>query len=314
MTFTESVKDEILSKKEINPCCKTAMLSAFIRGAGTIAVENGRIGFEYITESEKAGDYFSRIIKKLYGEEPLKNGYKDKLSGKTKFCYSLVNDSSFSVLKDAGVLSSDENGVKLNLTIDRYLVENDCCKKAYVAGAFLGSGSATVPDKNKKSNTSYHLEFVFSKKQTASDFCEVLSLENFMPKLIKRKESYVVYFKNAEEISDILAYIGAVKSCLRVKEIMVEKDLINDTNRKVNCEMGNIGKQIEASIRQVKSVEIIKETIGLQSLPEAVRKTAEARCENPGATLGELADILKVTKSCLNHRLRKINEIADNLK
>ena len=314
MTFTESVKNEILAKKELNPCCKTAMFSAFIRGAGAIAVENGLVGFEYVTESEKAGDYFSRAIKNLYGEEPVKNGYADKLSGKTKYCYSFVNNVSFSVLKDAGVLSSDEGGIKVNLNIDKYVIENDCCKKAYVAGAFLGSGSATVPDKDKNNNTGYHLEFVFSKKQTADDFCEVLSFAGFMAKLIKRKESYVVYFKNAEEISDVLAYIGAVKSCLRVKEIMVEKDLINDTNRKVNCEMGNIGKQIEASLKQVKSVEIIKETIGLQSLPEAVRKTAEARCENPGATLLELADILKVTKSCLNHRLRKINEIADNLK
>lgn len=314
MTFTESIKNEILSKKELNPCCKTAMLSAFIRGAGAVAVQNGLIGLEYVTESEKAGDYFSRTIKSLYGGEPIKNGNADKLSGKTKYSYSYINGSSFTVMKDVGVLSSDENGVKVNLSIDKYLVENDCCKKAYVAGAFLGSGSATVPDKTKKTNTGYHLEFVFSKKQTASDFCEVLSLVNFMPKLIKRKESYVVYFKNAEEISDLLAYIGAVKSCLRVKEIMVEKDLINDTNRKVNCEMGNIGKQIEASLKQVKSVEIIKETVGLQSLPEAVRKTAEARCENPDATLSELADVLHVSKSCLNHRLRKINEIADNLR
>lgn len=314
MTFTESIKNEILLKRELNACCKTAMLSAFIRGAGTIAVENGLVGFEYITESENAGDYFLRVIKNLYGASPFRSGYTDKLSGKTKYCYSFVNAISFTVLKDAGILSKDENGIMLNLNIDKYLIENDCCKKAYVAGAFLGSGSATVPDKNKKSNTGYHLEFVFSKKQTADDFCELLSFSGFIPKLIKRKESYVVYFKNAEEISDVLAYIGATKSCLNVKEIMIEKNLINDTNRKVNCEMGNIGKQIEASIKQVKSIEIIRETVGLQSLPEAIRKTAEVRCENPDATLSELSKILGITKSCLNHRLRKINEIADNLK
>ena len=186
-------------------------------------------------------------------------------------------------------------------------------RAAYVRGAFLGSGSVTVPEEGKSGNTGYHLEFVFSNYQTATDFCEILSEAYFMPKLTARKESYVVYFKTIDEISDLLAFIGATKAVLTVSEIAVEKDMNNDMNRKINCEMSNMVKQMDASVKQIRAIDKIEETIGLKSLPEGLRQVAEARLKFKKNTLSEIADELGITKSCLNHRFRKIIEIAENL-
>ena len=309
MTFSERAKSEILIKNKKQPCCQVAFLSAFIRGAGTISVINGNIGFEIISENPSAIDYCAEIISTLYGQKVKKEVFHQ---GK-KYKISLINDKSVNVLIDLGILSTDESGVSINLNIDKYLIENDCCKQSYVAGAFMGGGSVTVPSIDKKTSTSYHLEFVFSKYQTASDFASILTEKGFLPKLTERKENYIVYFKNGDEISELLFYIGATKCCFELKDIVINKDIRNVTNRRINCEIANIDKQIIAGENQVKSINTIIQTIGLDNLSEQLRQTAMLRLENPESSLEELSKISGLTKSCLNHRLRKITEIANNL-
>jgi DNA-binding protein WhiA len=134
-----------------------------------------------------------------------------------------------------------------------------------------------------------------------------------MPKLTERKESFIVYFKNGDEISDFLFFLGARKAGFELNDIIVKKVMNNETNRKRNCDMGNINKQIEASLRQVKDINLIIETIGLDKLPITLKETCELRLENQDSTLDEMAKISGLSKSCLNHRLRKIAEIAKNL-
>ena len=313
MTFTERVKEEILIKKLTQPCCRVSALSAFIRGAGTLLVSNGHIGFEIITENKTAYEYFSSIITSLYGAEIQKGEFKDKLSGKTKYTTSLLSEKSTQILIELGIITEGAQGVQVNLNVDRYLVEDDCCKRAYIIGAFQGSGSVTVPKLNAKSSTSYHLEMVFSKYQTASCVAQILSEVGFMPKLTERKENYIVYFKNGDEISELLYYMGSKKCGFELQEIIVKKVMNNDTNRKRNCDMGNISKQIEASIKQVADITLIEETIGLDKLSKPLKDTCELRLNNKDSSLDEMAKILGVSKSCLNHRLRKISEIAKNL-
>ena len=309
MTFSERAKSEILIKNKKQPCCLMAFLSAFIRGAGTISVINGKIGFEIISENQNAIDYLAEIISSLYGQDVQKQVF---YHGK-KFKISLVNDVSVNVLIDLGILSASDSGVSINLNIDKYLIENDCCSQAYIAGAFMGGGSVTIPNKEKKSSTSYHLEFVFSKYQTASDFASILTQKGFLPKLTERKENYIVYFKNGDEISELLFFIGATKCCFELKDIVINKDIRNDTNRRINCEIANIDKQIIAGENQVRCINTIIETIGLDKLSEQLRQTALLRLENPESSLEELSKMSGLTKSCLNHRLRKITEIANNL-
>ncbi len=313
MTFTEKVKNEIISYKNVQPCCQTAALSAFVRGAGTLLSKNGNIGFEINSENGSAVEYFKDIIVGVFGEDAKLKIKRDNLTGKTKYSLTVLSKTSIMLLRELGIIAFTEKGPTVNLLIDRYLINDDCCKKSYLAGAFLGAGSATIPTKNSKSRTSYHLEFVFSNYNSASDFAEVVSIMGFMPKLTDRKESFIVYFKNGDEIGDILLYIGAKKSGFAVKDIVIEKEMNNATNRRFNCDISNINKQIEASLKQVKDITFIDETIGLDALSSGLKQTALLRLENRDATLEELAGISGLTKSCLNHRFRKIAEIAKNL-
>jgi DNA-binding protein WhiA len=309
MTFSEKAKLEILNKEKGQPCCQLASLSAFLRGAGSISVVQNNIGFEIVTENKEALEYYKEIISDLYGENlQIESFYQGK-----KYKMALISSSSVNILKDLAFVSFDGNGISLNLVLDKYLVENDCCKRAYIVGAFVGGGSVTVPSESHKSSTSYHLEFVFSKYQTASDFASILTQKGFLPKLTERKESYIVYFKNGDEISELLFFIGATKCCFELKDIVINKDIRNDTNRRINCEIANIDKQIIAGENQVKRINTIIETIGLDSLSEQLKQTALLRLENPESSLEELSKLSGLTKSCLNHRLRKIMEIANNL-
>lgn len=309
MTFSEKAKSEILSKDRGQPCCQIGSLSAFIRGAGTIATKENKIGFEITTENYQAIEYYKGVLNSVYGVE----GALEKLSGGKKYRYTVITDNSLNILTDLGILTVDDGGVTINLGIDKYLVENDCCKQAYIQGAFIGSGSLTVPSLESKTSTSYHLEFVFSKYQTAFDFTGILSEKGFMPKQTERKQNYIVYFKNGDEISELLFFMGATKCCFEVKELVIEKDIRNETNRRVNCEMANIDKQINASNAQINNINVILQTIGVDKLSPQIKEVVSLRLDNPESSLEELSKISGLSKSCLNHRFRKISEMARNL-
>ena len=154
---------------------------------------------------------------------------------------------------------------------------------------------------------------MFGDYVSATDVCEILSELYFLPKLIQRKEAFIVYLKTRDEISDFLALLGAQKAVLKLAELTVEKDMNNNYNRQLNCEMSNMSKQIDASVKQIRAIEKINEAIGLTSLPLPLKTVAEARIKHKGSTLVELAEILGISKSCLNHRLRKIVDLAENL-
>ena len=313
MNFSEEVKAEIVRIRYDTECCRHALLSAYLRTAASVSIIGGKVGFEVTTDNRECADYVVSLVRELYGVEAVFLDGKDKPRRKGRISFRCVGDDTLAVLVDLGLASVDEQGIAVRLAIDEYLTENECCKVAYIRGAFLGSGSVTLPSMDSSSSTGYHLEFVFTNYQTATDFCEILSEVYFMPKLIERKGSYIVYLKTRDEISDLLALTGAMKSVLKLAELTVEKDMKNDANRVVNCEMSNMTNQIDASVRQIRAIMKIEETVGLDSLPDSLRVVCVKRRENKGSTLSELAEILGVSKSCLAHRLRKITEIADNL-
>lgn len=309
MNFSREVKSELMGRRFDSSCCRHAALSAYIRTAAFIESRGGEVGFEFASEGE-AAEYFKNIIVSEYGVEP-ETLKEDKPGKRQKTVYTFVNDKSLGVLVDLGLAEVDERGVAIKLNIDEYAIENECCKTAYIKGAFLGSGSVTLPSADKA--TGYHLEFVFTNYQTATDFCELLSELYFMPKLAERKGGYIVYFKSRDEITELLGVMGASKAVLKLSAFTVEKDFNNTENRRLNCEMSNMTKQIDASVKQVRAVQKIDETVGLDSLDDKYREVAKARLKNTGMTLSELAAILGISKSCLNHRLRKIVEISEEL-
>ncbi|MBO4262474.1 MAG: DNA-binding protein WhiA [Clostridia bacterium] len=311
--FSSEVKAELVGKEYDSSCCKHAELSAFLRTAGAIGVKGGKVGFEAATDNPVSAKRFVGMIRELYGIEADVSGGADRLNKKSRVIFSHYGDDCLGMLCDLGIVSVDDEGVAIKLGIDGYTVENDCCKAAYISGAFLGGGSVTLPDGDKATSTGYHIEFSFTNYQTATDFCEIMSEMYFLPKLAERKGNYIVYLKTRDEISDLLALMGATRSMLILSELTVEKDMNNMENRRLNCEMSNMTKQIDASVRQIRAVGKIDEIIGLSSLPDGLREVAEIRLANKGMTLSELSAKTGLTKSCINHRLRKIIEIADNL-
>ncbi len=308
MNFSAQVKNEILTDRIQYSCCKRAALSAFLRTAGTVEIRHGKIGFS--TSSEHSiNQYFAQIIYDLYGATG--ETVIDEKGDRSKF--TLISDVGLKILIDTQVLLVDRNGIEVQLSIDEKILKKKCCQRAFLKGAFLGAGSITVPKINSQKATGYHLEFVFSKYVTAQDFAQILSDNGYIAKLIERKDSFVVYFKHSEEICDLLVLMGAQKQSLALTEIIVTKTVMNNTNRVFNCEMSNLNKQVDASLKVRTQIETIDRLLGLDKLPLPLKEVACARMEYPNDTLSQLATRLNLTKSCLSHRLKKLCEIADGL-
>lgn len=312
MNFSEQVKTQILKIDHPSLCCKKALLASFLRTAGSIRIKGADVGVEISTDIKESAEEISRVIHDLYGLTPVfskaeKRGKKDRTT------FTCIEKNSIFLLIDLGILEVDEDGADIKLNINWETVEDDCCKIAYIRGAFLGSGSVTIPKSDGSSSTGYHLEFVFTNYQTATDFCELLSEVYLMPKLIERKGTFIVYLKTIDEICELLSLMGATDGVEKIIGLANYKEEKNNYNRKLNCEISNMSKQMGAAAKQIKAVMKIDQIIGLKELPEALQVVARARLKNKDLTLSELAEKLNLTKSCLNHRLRKIVEISENL-
>lgn len=312
MNFTKRVKEELALQSYSSACCKEACLSAFLRTSGSILTRGGEVGFSFSTESATTLDYFVRAVEGMFDVKGVVTSSITK--GKEKHTAEFVSPTTLGILIELGILLANAEGIAVEMGIDKYLVDAECCKRAYVAGAFLGGGSCTVPSDDGNSTTGYHLEFVFSYYETAHSFTELLAEFDILAKLIARKNTFVVYVKNNDEIQETLSIIGAEEASLLLAETVVKKDYNNQINRKLNCDLGNISKQIAASSKQLEAIRTIDQTVGLASLKPELKAVCELREEDELLTLEEMADRLGVSKSCVNHRMRKIMQIASDIK
>ena len=311
--FTVEVKKELLRKGLENACCKTAALSAFLRTTGSVLRSGSQIGFEFVTESEYIAEFVIALLEDVFGAElKVVQATADARNGRNRLVFQCLSSRSLYILSELGILSVNGEELMLNLGIDRYLLENERCRRAYILGAFLGSGSCTLP-KMEEARSGYHLEIVFSGKTVADDFCEILAEYEILAKCVLRKGSSVVYLKSRESISDFFSLLGAEKAIEKLDERAEEKDVRNHINRVANCLQKNLDKSLEASVKQIQAIRTIDSVIGLSELDETLRETAVARLADKELSLKELAERLQVSKSCLNHRLRKLVKIAEEL-
>jgi DNA-binding protein WhiA len=195
----------------------------------------------------------------------------------------------------------------LTININLNDSEKVCCKKAFLRGAFLSGGSISDPEKT------YHLEITSHTQELANEVCEVFSSFDLNAKVISRKGSFVTYIKEGEDIVDFLNIIGAHNALMELENIRILKEMRNNVNRAVNCETANLEKTVNASLRQVENIKYIKEKVGIGSLPENLQDIAELRLEFSDANLKELGEMLSppLGKSGVNHRLRKLDRIAE---
>ncbi len=306
MNFTSDIKKEIIAKGVED---EKAAISALLRTSGDIGMVNGVPTFYFVSETENVAEFILSAFFKTFGVELfVSHATKDKMSGRAKLVIQCMTEQSLPIANSLGLLK--RTGA-LREGIPFSLLSTDEKKIAYVKGAFLGSGSCTVPSDDGK--TGYHLEVIFPTKKLAEDFCDLLAEVEVLAKLAERKESFVVYVKSKELISDFLSVIGATH-CLRKFSSLVEKrDKANNDNRARNCIAGNADKTAIAAVKQVVAIEKLKNSSGYAELSEELRALAKARLLNPTMSLQELAEKLGVSKSCLNHRMRKLMELASEI-
>ena len=190
------------------------------------------------------------------------------------------------------------------------VVSSICCRRAYIRGAFISVGSVNDPEKN------YHLEFVLADLSAAEQLRDLINAFGLDAKVVERKEHYIVYLKEGEQIVDLLNIMEAPLALMDLENVRIVKEMRNDINRKVNCETANLNKVVGAAVKQLEDINYIEETIGLARLPEQLAEVARVRLEYPDRSLKELGSFLMtpVGKSGVNHRLRKISSIAEALR
>jgi DNA-binding protein WhiA len=308
MSFASETKKE-LTNLETKPCCVRAELSALIRMNGSMSFSNRKLIVDIQTENAAIARRIYTLIKKSYDVQ-VELLVRKKMRLKKNNVYIVrLSQRAKEILEDMKILGE---GFTFIHDIASDLIKKKCCKRSYLRGAFLAGGSVNNPE-----TSSYHLEIASLYKEHNDSLCELMNKFGLNSKTLERKKGYITYLKEAEKITEFLNIVGAVNALLRFEDVRIVRDMRNSVNRLVNCETANLNKTIGASIRQVENIRYINETVGLNILPDKLREIAELRLHYTDVTLKELGEMVTgstISKSGINHRLRKIDEIADKLR
>lgn len=314
MNFSENIKSEILNKAIKDRHCKKAFIAGLLRGSGTLYEKDGELGLDFKVSDEETAMLVTLTIKSLFGYDIREISVsEDRLNKKDRFVLSISGAGAEKILKELEILTESDGELAVNLKFYGAITEKECCLRSFIRGLFVSVGGCTVPTADDDSSTGYHLEMVFSHYTPALETSEKLAEFGVLTKITRRREHYIVYIKSAEEIKDFIAFLPAPVSVLKLTDFIINREILNDSNRRKNCDLGNVNKQVEAAAKQIDAINKIDQIIGISSLKADLAVTAEVRRENPDETLFELAQRLGVTKSCLNHRLRKLVCIANEL-
>ncbi|MCT8976411.1 DNA-binding protein WhiA [Clostridium sp. CX1] len=313
MSFSVKVKNEVCRYTNITKEEAIAELSAIMKVSGTLLLGgNKQFSFKVTTENPAIARFIFKILKEHFNMHT-QILVKKSNSLKKNNVYMILITEEMNVrglLKQVGLLKENENVFSLDYSIPKRIIKTEECKRAYIKGAFLGGGSISNPEKT------YHLEFVTHDNDYSEDLSDLINEYGLNSKVIQRKSSYIVYLKEGEQIVDLLNIIGAHASLLELENVRIMKEMRNNVNRLVNCETANLSKTVNAAVRQVESIKLIQKEIGLARLPKNLREIAELRLSYPDESLKELGEMLNppVGKSGVNHRLRRIEKIAEELR
>lgn len=305
MTFSGMVKEELSGHIDKARHCQLAELSSLLCSLGILTAENHLV---FRGENEIVIRKYFTLLQKTFNIYTMKSlrGTEDAHMESVLE----IRDEDLTERILAGSRCTVDRSDGSLICTDSLITQRNCCKRAFIRGAFLASGSISDPHK------SYHMEFVCSKEERAAFLQGAIRSFEIDAKKIRRKTSYVVYVKESEQIADMLAVMGASVALMNLENIRIVKDVRNTVNRRVNCETANLQKTTTASCRQIDDILLIRDTIGLDSLKEGLSEIAELRLLYRDASLKELGEMLSppVGKSGVNHRLRKIGEIAQGLR
>ena len=302
MSFSSKVKEE-LSKECNSPrhCC-IAETAAIISMCGKVIFD------ENVTVARK---YFT-LLKKTYNiNTDISIRHSSSLNKNRSYVLSVNDDETARkilmtcrLMKPFGVIEEDFS------ISDSLIIQRECCKRAFIRGAFLAAGSVSDPVKT------YHFEIVCLSEAKAKQLQMIMETFNINARVIKRRKYFVVDVKDRSQVVDLLNIMGAYNALMDMENVRIVKDMRNNVNRKVNCETANINKTVSAAVKQIEDIRFIQMSSAFDELPESLQEMAELRVRYPEATLAELGQLLDtpVGKSGVNHRLKKISLFADELR
>lgn len=313
MSFSSKVKEELSRQETPARHCRIAETAAIISLCGKILIsENDQYSIKVHTENVSVARKYFTLLKKTFNISTdisiRKNTYLNK--SRTYMIEIRSHEDSLMVLR-ATKLLDDHGEILENLSVVKNVViQQQCCRRAFIRGAFLASGSISDPEKF------YHFEIVCATEAKAKQLQAIIAAFNLDAKIVLRKKYFVVYIKEGSQIVDILNVMEAPVALMELENIRIFKEMRNSVNRQVNCETANIHKTVSAAVKQIEDIEYIRDTIGFGKLPRNLAEMAGVRLEKPEATLKELGEALDppVGKSGVNHRLRKLCETAQKLR
>lgn len=312
VTFSGKIKKELARQWSEFEHCQIAELVAIVCMCGRVSIDSyGNYSVKVRTENVSVAKKYFTLLTKTFNIKSEVSVSRNKANENVYYTVIVKqHDDAIKVLQ-ASQLIDGEGEISEEFSLSRNsVVRRNCCKRAFVRGAFLVAGSMSNPEK------SYHIEIVCADEQRATQLCQIINSFELDAKVIPRKKTFVVYLKEGAQIVDLLNIMEASVALMEMENVRIVKEIRNTLNRKVNCETANINKTVFAAVKQAEDIRYIRDTIGMDELPEGLREIAQLRLEYKDATLKELGDMLSTPlgKSGVNHRLRKLSEIADELR
>lgn len=312
MSFSGKVKEELSRQWSSARHCQIAELAAMLSVCGSIVIDSrNRYGIKIHTENIAVARKVFTLIKKTFNIESDISVRRNIL--RQSVSYSIIvkqHQDALRILQATKLTEEYQNGFEEIHIVNPIVVQQPCCRRAFIRGAFLAAGSMSDPEK------SYHFEIVCAAEAMAEQVKELLCSFETDAKIVRRKKVYVVYVKEGSQIVDILNIMEAHVSLMELENVRILKEMRNTVNRKVNCETANINKTVSAAVKQVEDITYLRDTIGFEKLSEGLEEIALARLSHPEASLKELGELLSppVGKSGVNHRLRKLSELAEKVR
>ena len=312
MSFSGKVKEELSVQWSSARHCQIAEIAALIGMCGSVTINSfNQYGVKICTENLAVARKVFTLIQKTFNIEAdisiRRNIAKESVS------YAVVvkrHEDALRILQAAKLIEEFQSEFEEVHIVNPLVVQQTCCRRSFIRGAFLAAGSMSDPNK------SYHFEIVCASEKMARQIQELICGFSMDAKIVQRKKSYVVYLKEGSQIVDILNIMEAHISLMELENVRILKEMRNTVNRKVNCETANINKTVSAAVKQVEDITYLRDTIGFEKMSEGLEEVALARLSHPDATLKELGELLSppVGKSGVNHRLRKLSEMAEKVR
>ena len=312
MSFSGNVKNELSRLLPYARHCQIAELAAILGFCGSVKRRSdGQFILKIFTENVTVARKVFTLVQKTFNIVACVSIRRNMNRQNVSYLIVITDPKDvLRVLKATKRISEDGSVSFEERFVNPMIAGRICCRRAFLRGTFLCAGSMSDPGK------SYHFEIVCSKESVANQVCDLICSFSMDAKVVPRKKTYVVYLKEGSQIVDILNIMEAHIALMELENIRIIKEVRNSINRKVNCETANISKTVSAAIKQVKDIEYLRDSIGLERLPEGLEEIALARLSDPEATLKELGEMVTpaVGKSGVNHRLRKISEITEKVR